>query len=221
MGLAAHSSQHRASLGTSTSSLPSRQLHSRANSHSTSNGSTNSSHRVIRRKSMTSPHTNVAAIAAAIKEADLQGDSVFTKKAVASSKPIISHRASQSATFSSLASPTIRGNHLSPTQANRPAYSREDSNSSVAVTDGPPLSVMSVNEKTVSRARMRRASEGSKSSKLDGKRASTTELKCEKCGKGYKHSSCLTKHLSVYPFLLTAGRFYDLFKLLISCTSVP
>ena len=170
---------------------------------------------------MTSPHTNVAAIAAAIKEADLQGDSIFTKKAVASSKPITGHRASQSATFSSIASPTNRGNHLPPTQANRPAYSRENSSSSVAVTDGPPLSAMSVNEKTVNRARMRRASEGSKSAKLDGKRASATELKCEKCGKGYKHSSCLTKHLSVYLLLLTAERFYDLFKLLISYTSIP
>ena len=169
---------------------------------------------------MTSPHTNVAAIAAAIKEADLQGDSVFTKKALASSKPIAGHRASQSATFSSMASPTTRSNHLSPTQVNRPTYSREDSNSSVAVTDGPPLSSMSINEKAASRARMRRASEGSKSSKLDGKRASATELKCEKCGKGYKHSSCLTKHLSVYPLWLTAERFHDLFRLLISCTSV-
>lgn len=33
-----------------------------------------------------------------------------------------------------------------------------------------------------------------------GSRArSGSELKCEKCGKGYKHSSCLTKHLFVLP----------------------
>ena len=54
------------------------------------------------------------------------------------------------------------------------------------------------------KARSRRASEGAHLSKGDGKRASG-ELRCEKCGKGYKHSSCLTKHLSVpcvsYPFL--------------------
>ncbi|KAL8937818.1 MAG: hypothetical protein Q9216_004230 [Gyalolechia sp. 2 TL-2023] len=46
----------------------------------------------------------------------------------------------------------------------------------------------------VSKARARRASEGAYLSKNEGKRASG-ELRCEKCGKGYKHSSCLTKHL--------------------------
>ena len=47
-----------------------------------------------------------------------------------------------------------------------------------------------------SKARIRRASEGAYLSKSEGKRSSG-ELRCEKCGKGYKHSSCLTKHLSV------------------------
>lgn len=49
-----------------------------------------------------------------------------------------------------------------------------------------------------SRARVRRASEGAHLSKSEGKRSSG-ELRCEKCGKGYKHSSCLTKHLLVHP----------------------
>jgi hypothetical protein len=31
--------------------------------------------------------------------------------------------------------------------------------------------------------------------KGDGKKVNGNDLKCEKCGKGYKHSSCLTKHL--------------------------
>lgn len=51
-----------------------------------------------------------------------------------------------------------------------------------------------------SRARVRRASEGAHQSKGEGKRSSG-ELRCEKCGKGYKHSSCLTKHLLVHPWL--------------------
>lgn len=50
------------------------------------------------------------------------------------------------------------------------------------------------------KARGRRASEGSFLTKGDGKRSSG-ELRCEKCGKGYKHSSCLTKHLLVLPDL--------------------
>lgn len=48
------------------------------------------------------------------------------------------------------------------------------------------------------KSRARRASEGAHLSKSEGKRSSG-ELRCEKCGKGYKHSSCLTKHLLVHP----------------------
>jgi len=47
--------------------------------------------------------------------------------------------------------------------------------------------------------RMRRASEGQHLMK-DGKKANSSDLKCDKCGKGYKHSSCLSKHLHVSPF---------------------
>lgn len=57
-------------------------------------------------------------------------------------------------------------------------------------------------------ARSRRASEGAhvhlgESGDGVGGRVSRarsgSELKCDKCGKGYKHSSCLTKHLFVSP----------------------
>lgn len=68
---------------------------------------------------------------------------------------------------------------------------------SEAVTDGPALASMPEHEKGNSKSRIRRASEGSRLSKGDGKRSSNSDLKCDKCGKGYKHSSCLTKHLSV------------------------
>lgn len=46
--------------------------------------------------------------------------------------------------------------------------------------------------------RNRRASEGSPLMRGEGKRVSS-ELRCDQCGKGYKHSSCLTKHMCVYP----------------------
>lgn len=46
------------------------------------------------------------------------------------------------------------------------------------------------------KARVRRASDGQPLTK-EGKKSSRVELRCEKCGKGYKHSSCLTKHLLV------------------------
>lgn len=73
-----------------------------------------------------------------------------------------------------------------------------------AVVDGPPLESLPENEKGNNKARVRRASEGAYLRKGEGKRVSGGELRCEKCGKGYKHSSCLTKHLSVsqsLPFL--------------------
>ena len=48
--------------------------------------------------------------------------------------------------------------------------------------------------------RNRRASDGSVLGG-DSKRGTMRELRCETCGKGYKHSSCLTKHLCVSPCL--------------------
>jgi len=45
------------------------------------------------------------------------------------------------------------------------------------------------------KSRTRRASEGQHLMKGDSKKINPNDLKCEKCGKGYKHSSCLTKHL--------------------------
>lgn len=46
------------------------------------------------------------------------------------------------------------------------------------------------------KARGRRASDGQSNAK-EGRRFNRPELRCEHCGKGYKHSSCLTKHLFV------------------------
>jgi hypothetical protein len=43
---------------------------------------------------------------------------------------------------------------------------------------------------------LRRSSDAT-STKGDGKKLSKDDLRCKKCGKGYKHSSCLTKHLFV------------------------
>ena len=62
-----------------------------------------------------------------------------------------------------------------------------------ALVDGPSLSSI-INEK--SKARMRRASEGgARLARGERRRSTAGELKCDKCGKGYKHGSCLTKHL--------------------------
>ncbi|MCJ1274392.1 hypothetical protein MMC21_002188 [Puttea exsequens] len=57
-----------------------------------------------------------------------------------------------------------------------------------------------------SKTKPRRASEGSYLSRSEGK-GSSGELRCDKCGKGYKHSSCLTKHLLVPPNFLSYSFF--------------
>jgi len=79
------------------------------------------------------------------------------------------------------------------------AQSSYEPKSGSAIVDEPSLETLPENEKGNGKARVRRASEGSRLGKGEGKRASGAELRCDKCGKGYKHSSCLTKHLSVSP----------------------
>ena len=201
MDVTATASQQRTSFGPGTASLPSRHSHSRTGSHSITGGPTNASHRVVRRKSMTSPHGSVAAIAAAVKETGLYNESLFAKRTTSAPKSS-GHRSSQSASFSTLTSPRGKASDALADVSGWPSYVGEDTNGSSAVTDGPPLSSMSIDEKALSKSRIRRASEGSRLSKPDSRKAGISELRCDKCGKGYKHSSCLTKHLSVYPFIV-------------------
>ena len=66
-----------------------------------------------------------------------------------------------------------------------------------AVVDDPPLSSGLESNGSNNKGRGRRASEGAHVIRGEGKRMSGGELRCDQCGKGYKHSSCLTKHLSV------------------------
>ena len=62
------------------------------------------------------------------------------------------------------------------------------------------------------KSRNRRASEGSYLTKGESKKSG--DLRCDTCGKGYKHSSCLTKHMYAHQFSQTS-----LSKVLI-CTQV-
>jgi len=73
-----------------------------------------------------------------------------------------------------------------PQHVTIPARTGSDS----AVVDGPALSSFQGMDKT--KNRMRRASDGTKLSKKE--KAAAGDLKCEDCGKAYKHGSCLVKH---------------------------
>jgi hypothetical protein len=73
-----------------------------------------------------------------------------------------------------------------------------DSKYGSAIAETSFLEVLPEDAQGINKARARRASEGSMLRK-EGKRAAHGELRCDTCGKGYKHSSCLNKHLSVAP----------------------
>jgi hypothetical protein len=177
--------QHRHS-GSIAGSLPKSRPHS-----SSISSSMNPAHRVTRRKSMSSTAaSNIAAMAAAAKGtigAPLEGGSNgrrLSKPASQFRGPSVSLHPDMASSMPGHGSPFAPGSY-------NPAVHSE------AITDGPALASMPEHEKGNSKARNRRASEGSRLSKGEGKRASGSDLRCEKCGKGYKHSSCLTKHLSV------------------------
>ncbi|KAF2198182.1 hypothetical protein GQ43DRAFT_172251 [Delitschia confertaspora ATCC 74209] len=155
---------------------------SRPHSHSMSVGTLNPAQRVTRRKSMSSTavHNLNAVAAAKAMGGPLEGRRM--------SKPTSGFRGPALSNYPAMASSVPNnggafgpGSYAAKTEA--------------AVTDGPPLAGMPEHEKGNSKSRIRRASEGSRLSKGEPKRSSGSELRCEKCGKGYKHSSCLTKHL--------------------------
>ncbi|KAI1742212.1 hypothetical protein F4680DRAFT_43584 [Xylaria scruposa] len=159
--------------------------HSRNNSHSLS--ALSATHRVTRRKSMTGPTANTAAVVAALQEA---GDKVTALPiAVNTRRGTISKPAApRGAVVGSLPSPPASlPSHrftMHPKPEGQESAIDDDSND------------MSADEKEggLQKARIRRASDGQPLTK-EGRKSNRVELRCDKCGKGYKHSSCLTKHL--------------------------
>lgn len=192
-------SQNRLSMSSASSqSIPVRHPTSRLHSHSVSLSSVNPSHRVTRRKSITSTAANnVAAIVAAVGVAEEPTGSSQQSRRRSYTVKSAGGRGVDLASVGK--SNSI--NHAGSTRGNddflggEPGSALDES----AVVDGV-AGLDSVGN--ISKARARRASEGSYLSRNEGKR-SNGELRCEKCGKGYKHSSCLTKHLLVYPWLNT------------------
>ncbi|KAJ5574235.1 uncharacterized protein N7459_008662 [Penicillium hispanicum] len=160
-------------------SRPLPNMNQRQHAHSISLGAVNANHRVTRRKSVTTAAANAAAaVAASLKDG---GESA--------SLPTAAHRRSlggrKGLESTSVGTPSGFSSYLSrsmnsPSQEPPVARKQSPSNSE---TDG----------KAIPRGRNRRASEGAQM-KTDGKRA-PADLRCERCGKGYKHGSCLSKHM--------------------------
>ncbi|TKX27603.1 hypothetical protein C1H76_0027 [Elsinoe australis] len=163
--------QHRPSFSSGQSIAPRNSL-PRAHAYSSSLGSYNPAHRVTRRKSS---NLTPAAINAAVQAIESHEDGKGGQRRSMQSRMALGSLNS--------------GSYPSPPSSLPHGHSMPSRNDS-AVVDGPPLS--SITEKG-NKNRMRRASDGSTLSSK--KKPGHGDLKCETCGKGYKHSSCLTKHL--------------------------
>jgi hypothetical protein len=164
--------------------MPIRHSAARHHSHSNSLGAANHSHRVTRRKSMNASAVNSASIVAALQE-DEQGNMNRRSWNVKT----VSGREVDAKRYTSRDDRQSLGHSLGNDENSTRSTTNDDS---AVADDFLPAEHLS----SASKTKARRASEGSYLTKGDGKRSSG-ELRCEKCGKGYKHSSCLTKHLSV------------------------
>lgn len=172
-----------------------RQPHSRTNSHSLLSGSLNSNHRVTRRKSMTNTGANVAALAAALQQESGDKAMPLPISINARRNTISKNGLSRSAVVGSLPSPP----------ASLPTHKFITSDGTVNMQDsaiddevhmsGDEGDNSNNGSSGAQKNRNRRASDGQQPAPKESRKINRPELRCEKCGKGYKHSSCLTKHL--------------------------
>ena len=145
---------------------------------------------------MTNTIANVAAVAAALQES---GD-------MATPLPIAVNSRRNTMSKNGLSRSAIVGSLPSP-PASLPTSRFATGSGPVGVQDSSAiddeLNDMSGDDadSAFQKARVRRASDGQPLAKEGGRKSNRPELRCEKCGKGYKHSSCLNKHLFVPTFL--------------------
>lgn len=171
-------SQHRLSMSSQSGSLP-RQSHARTHSHSVSTGSLIPSHRVTRRKSVSSNSaSSVAAVRAAVRDGDMIGIPVSRRTKNTSTR-----------IAGSLPSPPPS---LASHRYRMASMGRMEGESAI---DDQADDMEEDEDSSFKQARNRRASEGQHI--ISGDKKASGDLKCDKCGKGYKHSSCLSKHLFV------------------------
>lgn len=187
----------RPSLSSTSSSLPTRQTHARNNSHSLLTGALNPNHRVTRRKSVTNQTPNVAALTAAIQDPEQSAAAIPISTAGGRRNTMSKSAASRASIAASLPSPPASLPSQRPLSDNK-GSTHQDS----AIDDDSNMSAEETNGDA--NDRVRRASDGQPLTK-DGKKSNRVEVRCETCGKGYKHSSCLTKHLLVSPLI---GRLF-------------
>nr|POE63129.1 hypothetical protein CFP56_04032 [Quercus suber] len=173
-------SQHRLSQGAAhPASLP-RNSYSRTHAHTISLGSSASNaHRIGRRKSSTfnPAGANVAALGAAVELGVADGSVALNRRRTSVSRTALA---------------SLNDDPSMPSSLPPHAPMSQETASSGVLLDGPSLSSLHALEKS-KQLKARRASDGTHLTKKE--KAAAGELKCEHCGKAYKHGSCLTKHL--------------------------
>ena len=171
-----NSSHHRLSLGANASSLPSRSSYSRSHSHTATLSTVAPHHRdrVSRRKSSTfSSATTAANMGVAVEHATEKDGSLVGKRR---------------SSISRAASGKRHDGHHPPMPRSLPHHLAHAGQAN-SLVEGTLLSSLQAMDK--SKNHTRRMSDASRLSRKD----KTGELKCEHCGKAYKHGSCLNKHL--------------------------
>ncbi|KAG6000182.1 hypothetical protein E4U54_001523 [Claviceps lovelessii] len=168
----------------SASAIPGRQSHTRNNSHSLLSSPLNVNHRITRRKSVTTPAPNVAALTAVVNNGDQTG-----------AIPIVNSSRRQPLSKTALARTPMVGSLPSPPASlpsHRTVPELKHEHQESAIDDGNDASAEEAAKLQFGRSR--RASDDQSLLK-DGKKSNRIEVRCNECGKSYKHGSCLVKHL--------------------------
>ena len=158
---------------------------------------------------MNSNAANLSAVTAALKGIDGASFEAFV---ASDSRPPMPRGGGNGQETDSIVGDQVTSTSYHPyTPMSQRTTKQSNAHGESALVDG---SILQEHNNSSAKARARRASEGAYLTKMDSKRTSGGELRCETCGKGYKHSSCLTKHLLVF---LTST--FPAYFLLISVTA--
>jgi hypothetical protein len=150
---------------------------------------------------MTNTAANVAAVAAAFRDISVDGVAPLPIGGPAGSRRNTSSKsaAARAAIVDSLLSPPAS------LPAGRSHLDKREMHESAIDDDPQDGSADEDAAGKLLKARARRASDGQPLTK-ERRKSNRAELRCDKCGKGYKHSSCLTKHLFVVPLFPLSPR---------------
>ncbi|KKK18843.1 hypothetical protein ARAM_007627 [Aspergillus rambellii] len=178
-------------------SRPFPQSNPRHHSHSISLGAVNPNHRVTRRKSVTTTTTTAAAaVAASLKDSPDSIGMAMPAHRRGSRKAVGLESSSVGATsaFTSYLSRCITSPARDSPVARKPSPNQQPDERRTSTAQTAVEGTDSGSKPVSTKNRNRRASEGSHLVTSEGKR-SLADLRCDRCGKGYKHGSCLSKHM--------------------------